>query len=71
MATITLSYDKRCATARKKEESPYNPDFVKKINESRKEYKEGKYVVIDDIKDLWNVINEADDETGIKRESKD
>ena len=57
MATITLSYDGRSAAARKREESPYNPEFVRKINESRREYKEGKYVVIDDIKDLWNVIN--------------
>jgi len=33
-------------------ESPYNPDFVKKIENSRKQAKEGNTVKID-LDDIW------------------
>jgi len=33
-------------------ESPYNPDFVKKILEGDEEYKQGKFKVIK-TEDLW------------------
>lgn len=36
----------------KENESPYNPEFVKKILESKKQAKEGKTVQID-LDDLW------------------
>ena len=35
-----------------KKEKPYNPDFVKKIQSSRKQAKEGKVSTINH-KDLW------------------
>lgn len=35
-----------------KPKSPYNPEFVKKIEESRKQIKEGKGVRIK-VEDLW------------------
>ena len=64
--TLTLNYGADIAID--DEKSPYNPDFVKKIMESIKEYKEGKYEVIDDIKNLWNILGNKDNETGIKLE---
>lgn len=33
-------------------DSPYNPDFVKKIKDSQKQSKEGKTVKID-LDDIW------------------
>lgn len=37
------------------EESPYNPEFVAKIQKSRQDYKEGKgrTVSIDELNALW------------------
>lgn len=34
------------------EERPYNPDFVKKIKESRRQFENGQHKIID-IEDLW------------------
>ncbi len=31
----------------KSEESPYNPEFVAKIEKSRKEFQEGKFVTVE------------------------
>jgi hypothetical protein len=36
----------------KVEKSPYNPEFVAKIKESKKNFSEGKYTTIQ-IEDLW------------------
>ena len=34
---------------------PYNPEFVAKINQSRRDYKDGKgtFVSPEELKDLW------------------
>jgi len=37
------------------EESPYNPEFVKKIKESARQIKEGKYTEINP-KDVWGSL---------------
>jgi len=37
---------------KKSKESPYNPEFVAKIKESKKNFSEGKYTTIK-IEDLW------------------
>ena len=39
-------------TTLKEDESPYNPEFVKKIEKSRQQLKEGKVTRIK-IEDLW------------------
>lgn len=36
----------------KEEESPYNPEFVAKIKQSEKNFKEGKFTTIK-VEDLW------------------
>ena len=38
-----------------KEESPYNPEFVKKILQGDKDIKEGtgRKITIDELNDLW------------------
>lgn len=33
--------------------SPYSPEFVKKIKQSRKEVEEGKFTTLDPDKSLW------------------
>ncbi|WP_299586338.1 DUF2683 family protein [Mucilaginibacter sp.] len=35
------------------EASPYNPDFVAKIKESKKQIDEGKYTTLDPNKSIW------------------
>jgi len=35
------------------ETSPYNPDFVKKIKESKRQVDEGKFTELDPAKSLW------------------
>jgi len=35
------------------ETSPYNPDFVAKIKESKKEVEKGKFTTLDPKKSLW------------------
>jgi len=35
------------------EKSPYNPEFVSKIKESKKQIEEGKYITLDPDKSLW------------------
>lgn len=35
------------------EKSPYNPAFVTKIKESKKQIEEGKYITLDPDKSLW------------------
>jgi len=35
-----------------REKSPYNPEFVTKIKESKKNFSEGKYTTIK-VEDLW------------------
>jgi len=35
------------------EKSPYNPTFVSKIKESKKQVEEGKYTTLDPDKSLW------------------
>ena len=35
------------------EKSPYNPDFVAKIKESKKQVDEGKYITLDPNKSIW------------------
>lgn len=35
------------------ETSPYNPDFVAKIKESKKQVDEGKFTKLDPSKPLW------------------
>lgn len=51
MATITLSYDGR---SKNDDECPYDPEFVKKIEESRKQVREGKVYSYDDVKKMLN-----------------
>jgi hypothetical protein len=34
-------------------ESPYNPEFVKKIKASRKQVEDGEFVKFDPTKSLW------------------
>jgi outer membrane lipoprotein-sorting protein len=36
--------------------SPYNADFVKKVKESEKQINEGKFVVLDPNKTIWENI---------------
>lgn len=38
------------------ETSPYNPEFVAKINESRKQVEQGKFVTLDPAKSIWENI---------------
>jgi len=64
METIILKYDKKNASIEKAlelmltlgveiEKAPnYNPDFVKKIEESERQFKNGKYKTIKTA-DLW------------------
>ncbi|SHN02422.1 DUF2683 family protein [Mucilaginibacter sp. OK098] len=40
-----------------KEGSPYNPDFVAKIMESKKQVGEGKYITLDPNKSIWENFN--------------
>lgn len=35
------------------ETSPYNPDFVAKIKQSKKEVENGKYTTLDPSKTIW------------------
>ena len=35
------------------EKSPYNPDFVAKIKESKKQIEEGKFTTLDPDKSIW------------------
>lgn len=35
------------------EASPYNPDFVAKIKETKKQVDEGKYTTLDPNKSIW------------------
>ena len=35
------------------EKSPYNPEFVAKIMESKKQVEEGKYITLDPNKSIW------------------
>lgn len=43
-------------TKKDEEESPYDPEFVKKIKESEAQIERGEYVVIDDLSHLWDCI---------------
>lgn len=65
MATITLEYDGRNSAIKKLiaeiltlgakekvEESPYDPEFVKKIKRGQEDIKNGKGIKIN-IEDLW------------------
>lgn len=33
--------------------SPYNPDFVKKIKQSKKQVEDGKFITLDPNKSIW------------------
>jgi hypothetical protein len=33
--------------------SPYNPDFVKKIKESKKQIEDGNFITLDPAKSVW------------------
>ena len=35
------------------EKSPYNPDFVAKIKESKKQVEDGNYITLDPNKSIW------------------
>ncbi len=35
------------------EKSPYNPDFVAKIKESKKQIEDGKFTTLDPDKSIW------------------
>ena len=39
------------------ENSPYNPDFVAKIKESQKQVAEGKFIVLNPKKSLWENLS--------------
>jgi hypothetical protein len=65
MAQITLEYDEKDKSAKKfleaflllpffkvKTDCPYDEEFMKTIDQSRRDYKEGKYKVID-TDNLW------------------
>ena len=68
MAQILIEYDARNSAARKimdftlsfkyfkvkeiNDECPYDKEFMKKIEQGRQDYKEGKCKVID-VDDLW------------------
>ncbi len=41
---------------KKENESPYDPEFVAKIEKSRKQVKEGNFVTVDPKKSLWESI---------------
>ena len=34
-------------------ESPYNPDFVNKIKQSKKQVEQGNYITLDPDKSIW------------------
>lgn len=36
--------------------SPYNPDFVAKINESKKQIEQGNFITLDPKKSIWENI---------------
>ena len=65
MAQVTIEYDARSNSAKKfleaflslpffkvKKDCPYDKEFIKKIEQSRQEYKEGKYKAVNP-NDLW------------------
>ena len=67
MGTVTIKIDKSSEAAKlflayaktlpfaKVEEEEYDPEFVKKIEQSRKDYQDGKgrKTTIDDLNQLW------------------
>ena len=50
MNSIKVKFETK--TTSKEDESPYDPEFVKKIEKSRQQLKEGKVTRIK-IEDLW------------------
>ena len=42
---------------KRSEISPYNPAFVAKIRESEKQIAEGKFIVLDPNKSLWENLS--------------
>ena len=68
MAEITLKYDAKNSIAKaiidliynvgvfevekNEDECPYDKKFIAKIEKSRKEYKDGKYEILE-VEDLW------------------
>lgn len=49
---ISLARTSKKAAAKRKEDKPYNPEFVAKIEEGRRQIREGKVTVIK-TEDLW------------------
>ncbi len=47
---------KKPKSSSKKEDRPYDPEFVKKILERTENYKKGNYIVINDVNDIWKDI---------------
>lgn len=45
MATLNVKFEK-------KEESPYDPEFVKKIERGKKDFETGNYTKVN-LEDLW------------------
>lgn len=67
--TLTINYGANIAIE-EESKSPYDPEFVNIVQESQQEYKKGNYTVVDDIKNLWNILDDTNDETGIKLKGK-
>jgi len=40
----------------KKKKSPYNPEFVKKVLESKKDIEKGNFIEIKDVDELWDSL---------------
>lgn len=55
LAFLKAFYEDQEAVQVKEPKSPYNKEFVKKINEARKEIKEGKTIAIE-TDSIWESI---------------
>jgi len=55
LKTMLEFFSKQPSVEIVEEKSPYNPEFVKKIRESEKQIKQGKFVVFNS-KDVWGSL---------------
>ncbi|HEY8782589.1 MAG TPA: DUF2683 family protein [Mucilaginibacter sp.] len=53
LATIEAILKALDVSFKKEEKSPYNPDFVARILESKKQVEQGNYITLDPAKSLW------------------
>lgn len=66
--TISLNFGSNLATDNTTK-SPYKPKFVKKILDSKKEYQNGNFDIVDNISNLWSFTEKTNYETGTKLDS--